>query len=59
MHHVAGLWALAVVKCLEVAMEDVIIVETVGTPEVWADLMKRYSDTLAAGEVQPVPEEEV
>ena len=30
-YHVADLWALAAVKCLEVAMEDVIVVETVGT----------------------------
>jgi hypothetical protein len=44
---------------LEVALEDVMCVETVGTPEAWVDLMKRYVDTRAAGEVKPVPEEEV
>jgi hypothetical protein len=58
-HHVAGLLALAAVKCLEVAMEDVIVVETVGSPEARADFMKRYGEILAAGEAQPVPEEEV
>jgi len=57
-HHVAGLWALEAVKRLEVAMEDAIVVETVGPPEAWADLMKRYGDTLAAGEATPVHEEE-
>ena len=35
------------------------VVETVGTPEAWADLMKRYGDTLAAGEATPVHEEVV
>jgi len=40
-------------------MEDDIVVETVDTPEAWADLMKRYGDTLAAGEAKPVHEEEV
>jgi hypothetical protein len=40
-------------------MEDVIVVETVGTPEAWADFMKRYGETLAADEAQHVPEEEV
>ncbi len=59
MHHVAGLWALEAVKRLEVAMEDSIVVDTVGTPEAWADLMKRHGDTLAAGEAKPVHEEEV
>ena len=58
-HHVAGLWALEAVKRLEVAMEDAIVVEAVATPEAWADLIKRYCDTLAAGEATPVPEEEV
>jgi hypothetical protein len=58
-YHVADLWALAAVRCLEVAMEDVIVVETVGTPEAWADFMKRYGETLAADEAQHVPEEEV
>ena len=58
-HHVAGLGALAAVKRREVAMEDAMGVETVGTPEAWADLMKRYVDTLAAGEATPVPEEDV
>jgi hypothetical protein len=58
-HHVTGLWALEAVKRLEVAMEDAIVVETVGTPEVWVDVMQRYGDTLAAGEAKPVPEEEV
>ena len=58
-HHVAGLWALEAVKRLEVAMEDAIVVETVGTPEAWTDFMKRYCDTLAAGEAKPVHEEEV
>ena len=56
---VADLWALDVVKRPEVATEDAIVVETVGTSEVWADFMKRYSDTLAAGEAKPVSEEEV
>lgn len=56
-HHV--LWALDAVKRLEVAMEDFIVVETVGTPESWADFMKRYCDILAAGEAKPVHEEEV
>jgi hypothetical protein len=58
-HHVTGLWALDSVKRLEVAREDVIVVETVCTPEAWVDLMQRYGDTLAAGEAKPVPEEEV
>jgi hypothetical protein len=58
-HHVTGLRALEAVKRLEVAMEDAIVVETVGTPEVWVDVMQRYGDTLAAGEAKPVPEEEV
>ena len=58
-HHVAGLWALEAVKRLEVAMEDAIVVETVGPPEAWTDLMKRYCDTLAAGEATPAHEEEV
>jgi hypothetical protein len=40
-------------------MEDAMIVETVGTPEAWADFMKQYGDTLAAGEAKPVHEEEV
>jgi len=40
-------------------MEDTIVVETVETPEAWADFMKRYCDILAAGEAKPVPEEEV
>ena len=40
-------------------MEDARVVETVGTPEAWADFMKRYGDTLAAGEATPVHEEEV
>ena len=40
-------------------MEDAIIVETVDTPEARTDLMLRYGDTLAAGEAQPVHEEEV
>ena len=40
-HHVAGLWALEAVKRLEVAMEDAIVVETVGPPEAWAEVMKR------------------
>ena len=56
--HVAGLWALAAVKRLEVAMEDAIVMETVGTPRAWADFMKQYCDTFAAGEATPVPEEE-
>jgi hypothetical protein len=58
-HHVTGLWALEAVKRLEVTMEDAIVVETVGPPEVWVDVMQRYGDTLAAGEAKPVPEEEV
>ena len=58
-HHGTGLWALEAVKRLEVAMEDDIVVETVDTPEAWADVMKRYGDTLAAGEAKPVHEEEV
>lgn len=58
-HHITGLWALEAVKRLEVAMEDDIVVETVDTLEAWADLMKRYGDTLAAGEAKPVHEEEV
>jgi hypothetical protein len=58
-HHITGLWALEAVKRLKVAMEDDIVVETVDTPEAWADLMKRYGDTLAAGEAKPVHEEEV
>jgi hypothetical protein len=40
-------------------MEDAIVVETVGTPEVWAGCMKQSCDTLAAGEAKPVREEEV
>jgi len=40
-HHVTGLWVLAAVKRLEVAMEDASVVETVGTPEAWAEVMKR------------------
>jgi hypothetical protein len=40
-------------------MEDVIVVETVGTPEAWADFMQRYGETLAADGAQHVPEEEV
>jgi len=40
-------------------MGDDLVVETVNTPEVWADLMQRYGDTLAAGEAKPVHEEEV
>ena len=40
-------------------MEDVIVVETVETPEAWADFMKRYGEILAADEAQQVPEEEV
>jgi hypothetical protein len=35
------------------------VVDTVGTPEAWADFMKRYGDILAAGEAKPVYEEEV
>jgi hypothetical protein len=35
------------------------LVETVGTSEAWADCMKRYFDTLIAGEAKPVHEEEV
>jgi hypothetical protein len=58
-HNVTGLWTLEAVKRLEVAMEDYILADTVGTPEAWGDLMKRYVDTLAAGEATPVPEEEV
>jgi len=58
-HHVASLWALEAVKRLEVAMEEAIVMETVGTPEAWADCMKRYGDTLATGEATPVHEEEV
>ena len=58
-HHITGLWALEAVKRLEAAMEDDIVVETVDTLEAWADLMKRYGDTLAAGEATPVHEEEV
>ncbi len=58
-HHITGLWALEAVKRLEAAMEDDIVVETVDTLEAWADLMKRYGDTLAAGEAKPVHEEEV
>jgi hypothetical protein len=34
-------------------------VDTVYTSAVCIDLMKRYFDTLAAGEATPVPEEEV
>ena len=33
--------------------------DTVGIPEAWGDVMKRYGDTLAAGETKPVHEEEV
>ena len=33
--------------------------ETVWTPGAWDDMMQRYGETLAAGEAQPVPEEEV
>ena len=40
-------------------MEESIRVETVGTSEAWADCMKRYFDTLVAGEAKPVHEEEV
>jgi hypothetical protein len=40
-------------------MEDAIVIETVGTSEVWVDCMKRYYDTLAAGEAKPAHEEEV
>jgi hypothetical protein len=58
-HTVTGLWAPGAAKRLEVALEDAMCVETVGTPEAWVDLMKRYVDTRAAGEVKPVPEEEV
>ena len=58
-HHITGLWALEAVKRLEAAMEDDIVVETLDTLEAWADLMKRYGDTLAAGEAKPVHEEEV
>jgi hypothetical protein len=58
-HNVAGMWAPEAIKRLEVAMEDAIVVETVGTPEAWANFMKRYGDTLAAGGAKPVHEEEV
>ena len=57
-HHVAGLRALAAVRRQEAVMEDSMVVETVATPEAWADCMQRYVDTLAAGEAKPVPEEE-
>ena len=40
-------------------MAGAIVVETVGTPEAWTDFMKRYCDTLIAGEAKPVHEEEV
>ena len=40
-------------------MADAMVVETVWTPEAWADVMQWYGDTLAAGEAKPVPEEEV
>ena len=33
--------------------------ETVWTPGTWVDMMQRYRETLAVGEAQPVPEEEV
>jgi hypothetical protein len=58
-HHGTGLWALAAVTRLEVAMADAVVVETVCTPEAWVDVMQRYGDTLAAGEAKPAPEEEV
>jgi len=58
-HNVTGLWTLEAVKRLEVAMEDYILADTVGTPEAWANFMKRYGDTLAAGGAKPVHEEEV
>ena len=57
-HHGTSLWALEAVKRLEVAMEDAIVVETVGTPEAWGDVMQRSGATRAAGEATPVPEEE-
>jgi hypothetical protein len=38
-HQVTGLWALEAVKRLEVVREDAIVVETVGTPEAWVDVM--------------------
>jgi hypothetical protein len=58
-HNVTGLWALEAVKRLEVAIGDPFLVDTVCTSKAWVDVMKRYFDTLAAGEVKPVPEEEV
>jgi hypothetical protein len=58
-HHVAGLRALNAVRRQEVVMEDSMVVETVATPEAWADWMPRYVNTLAAGEAKPGHEEEV
>jgi hypothetical protein len=34
-------------------------VDTVWTPEAWVDVRQRYGDTLTAGDIPPVPEEEV
>ena len=58
-HHGTSLWALDAVKRLEVAMADASVEETVCPPEAWGDVVKRYGDTLAVDEAQPVPEEEV
>ena len=58
-HHGTRLWALDAVKRLEIAREDAIGVDTVGTPAARGDVMQRHVDTLAAGEATSVPEEEV
>jgi len=57
-HHAHAVLCSAT-ACLPIVLKAPLLAAVLGTPEAWADLMKRDSDTLAAGEATPVPEEEV